>query len=79
MARARVSLGATFELLDRPTSLSLDWRHAQGGRFLGKTREDRTVTLSVSRPVSDRARLSLSLSRNAFIDAVLSEKSERQV
>lgn len=65
VARARVSLGATFELLDWPTSLSLDWRHAQGGRFLGETREDRTVTLSVSRPVSDRARLSLSLSRNA--------------
>lgn len=65
VTRARLSLGATFELLERPTSLSLDWRQAEGGMFLGETREDRTVTLSVSRPVTDRVRLSVSLSRNA--------------
>lgn len=64
VTRARVSLGATFELLDRPTSLSLDWRQAEGGTFLGVPREDRTVTLSASRPVTDRVRVSVSLTRN---------------
>lgn len=64
VTRARITLGATFELMDRPTSVSLDWRQAEGGMFLGTPREDRAVTLSVSRPVSDRVRLSASFSRN---------------
>jgi hypothetical protein len=65
VTRARVQLGATFELLDRPTTVSVDWRRSAGGLFLGAPREDRAVTLSVSRPVSDRVRVSLGLTRNA--------------
>lgn len=65
VTRARVQLGATFELMDRPTTVSVDWRRSAGGLFLGAPREDRTVTLSVSRPVSDRVRVSLALTRNA--------------
>ena len=62
---ARFQLGATFKLMDRPTTVSVDWRRSSGGLFLGAPREDRTVTLSVSRPVSDRVRASLALTRNA--------------
>jgi len=65
VTRARVQLGATFELLDRPTTVSVDWRRAEGGLFLGTPREDRTVTLSLSRPVTDRMRVSVGLTRNA--------------
>ncbi|PTX52469.1 hypothetical protein IQ03_01278 [Gemmobacter caeni] len=65
VTRARVQLGATFELMDRPTTVSVDWRRSTGGLFLGAPREDRTVTLSVSRPLSDRVRVSLALTRNA--------------
>ena len=65
VSRARFQLGATFKLMDRPTTVSVDWRRSSGGLFLGAPREDRTVTLSVSRPVSDRVRASLALTRNA--------------
>lgn len=65
VTRYRLQLGATFELLDRPTRISLDWRQAEGGSFLGSERVDRTTTLSVSRPLTDRVRLSVSLTRNA--------------
>lgn len=65
VTRARVSLGATFELLDRPTSVSIDWRRAKGSMFLGTPREDLTTALSIARPISDRVRLSVSFTHNA--------------
>jgi hypothetical protein len=64
VSRARVQLGATFDLMDRPTTVAVDWRRSAGGLFLGAPREDRTLTLSVSRPLSDRVRASLALTRN---------------
>jgi hypothetical protein len=63
VTRTRVQLGATFELMDRPTTVALDWRRASGGLFLGKTREDHTVSLSVARPLTDRVRASVGLTR----------------
>lgn len=64
VTRARVQVGATFELMDRPTTVAVDWRRSAGGLFLGAPREDRTLTLSVSRPLSDRVRASLAFTRN---------------
>lgn len=65
VTRARLQLGATFEVAGEPTTVAIDWRHASGGVFLGEAREDRTVTLSVSRPISDRVRVTAGFTRNA--------------
>ena len=64
VTRARVQIGATIKLMDRPTTVSVDWRLAKGGLFLGEPREDRSVTLSLSRPVTDRVRVSVAFNRN---------------
>ena len=64
LTRARLRIGATFALLDRPTTLSVDWRRSDGGLFLGAPREDRTLTVALSRPVTDRMRVTIGLTRN---------------
>ena len=57
-----VSFGVTKPIAGKLTSLEVEWQENAGGMFLGKPREDRNLSLTVTRAINER----LSVSAGVF-------------